>query len=180
MKRRLLCLSLALLLLFSASALADGASSYGGLRAYTGYTTLLGSSDDKIYNVTLAASRLNGYVLEAGATFSFNNVIGPRTEQWGYKVAENGRGARVRGGGTAQTASTIYLAIRDLDCVRVTEKHTYGAKYNQSYVASSDDAILLDYGDDDFRFQYVGSGTSLTIVLYQSGSLLFCEVYEAR
>ena len=336
MKRRLLCLSLALLLLFSASALADGASSYGELRAYTGYTTLLGSSDDKIYNVTLAASRLNGYVLEAGATFSFNNVIGPRTEQWGYKVAENGRGARVRGGGaaqlattvyqaviqagigyfselhfygdkfqdnyavdgnsavlvdyaneqdmafynsvgtmtfyaeasdyglsvtvvvgasapeapastlvssaytvfssgedqqfnamraataisgttlsygqefsfndivgprnaqtgyrvavngrgarvrgggTAQTASTIYLAIRDLDCVRVTEKHTYGAKYNQSYVASSDDAILLDYGDDDFRFQYVGSGTSLTIVLYQSGNLLFCEVYEAR
>ena len=64
--------------------------------------------------------------------------------------------------------------------MRVPEKHTYGAKYNRSYVASSDDAILLDYGDDDFRFQYVGSGTSLTIVLYQSGNLLFCEVYEAR
>lgn len=99
--------------------------------------------------------------------------------QTGYRVAVNGRGARVRGGGVAQTASTIYLAIRDLDCVRITEKHTYGQKYNQNYVASSDEAILLDYGDDDFRFQYVGQGASLSVVLYQTGNLLYCEIYEA-
>lgn len=335
MKKRLICLSLVLALLLGALP-ASAQSAYGGLRAYSGYTTLLGSSENKIYNVSLAASRLNGYVLELGETFSFNDVIGPRTAQWGYKLAENGRGvrvrgggaaqlattvyqavrqagiadfselhfygdkfadnyavdgdsavlvdyaneqdmaffnsvgtmtfyteaseyglsvtvtvggngapstpssalissaytifssdedqqfnamraasaisgvrlaygqefsfndlvgersaqtgyrvavngrgARVRGGGVAQTASTIYLAIRDLDCVRITEKHTYGQKYNQNYVASSDEAILLDYGDDDFRFQYVGQGASLSVVLYQTGNLLYCEIYEA-
>ncbi len=66
---------------------------------------------------------------------------------------------KVVGGGVAQVASAIWLAIKDLDNVTVTEKHTYGSRYNQSYVDDPDDAILTDYAaGTDFRFRYDGDG----------------------
>lgn len=111
-----------------------------------------------IDNITLASDAINGTVLYPGDTFSFNDVVGPRTAARGYQSAINGRGVKVTGGGVAQVASALWLAVKDMEDVTVTEKSVYGSKYNQSYVDSADDAILTDYsGGTDFCFRNDGA-----------------------
>ena len=109
--------------------------------------------------------------------FSFNDLVGPRQAQYGYTAAVNGRGVTVVGGGVAQVASTVYLAVKDLSCVTMAEKKTC-ANFNEYYVADPADAILTDYTNNiDFSFYYTGSGT-LVIYTYLSDTECVCEVYE--
>lgn len=75
------------------------------------------SSDAKhvarAYNLHVAASKLDGFVLMPGDVFDFNQVVGPRSEENGYKVAPViAQGALVdgMGGGTCQVAGTLHAA----------------------------------------------------------------------
>ena len=137
-----------------------------------------GGDPDVVHNVTLAADCLNDTMLDSGDFFSFNDVVGPRTQKYGYRRAVNGRGAKVTGGGVAQVASALWLAIKDLDNIKITEKSTYGSRYNQRYVADPADAILTDYASGrDFCFRYTGK-TRLTIYAYVEGGRLYCDVIE--
>ena len=137
-----------------------------------------GGDPDVVHNVTLAADCLNDTMLDSGDFFSFNDVVGPRTKKYGYRRAVNGRGAKVTGGGVAQVASALWLAIKDLDNIKITEKSTYGSRYNQRYVADPADAILTDYASGrDFCFRYTGK-TRLTIYAYVEGGRLYCDVIE--
>lgn len=137
----------------------------------------LSSSRALIGNVTLAADSISEISLSHGDLFSFNDIVGPRTKRYGYQSAVNGRGAKVVGGGVAQVASAIYLAIKDMDCVEIVDKTTY-KKYNQDYVASASDAIAVDYSaGTDFSFRYVGYGT-LSVYTHVSDDMLLCEVFE--
>lgn len=43
--------------------------------------------DERAENLRLAAEAINGYVIEPGATFSFNEVVGDTTAERGYKEA---------------------------------------------------------------------------------------------
>ena len=79
------------------------------------------------YNLKLAASRFDGTVLFPGETFDFNEVVGPRTEAWGYKVApviSSGELVDGVGGGTCQVAGTLHGAafFAGLDIV---ERHPH-------------------------------------------------------
>lgn len=141
-------------------------------------TITLDGTSALIHNIELAAGSVYDTVLESGDTFSFNAVVGPRTADYGYKSALNGRGVKVVGGGVAQVASAIWLAIKDLDNVTIDEMSTYGSRYNQSYVDDPDDAILTDYAaGTDFAFTYDGDG-ELSIYTEVSGDTLTCEIYE--
>jgi vancomycin resistance protein YoaR len=67
----------------------------------------------RTFNLALAASKLDGYVLLPGETFDFNQVVGPRTEANGYKVAPviaQGELVDGIGGGTCQIAGTLHAA----------------------------------------------------------------------
>lgn len=71
------------------------------------------SHDARTYNLRLAASKLNGYVLLPGETFDFNAVVGPRTEAMGYRVAPviaSGELVDGIGGGTCQVSGTLHAA----------------------------------------------------------------------
>ena len=141
-------------------------------------TIQCGGDADVVHNVTLAADSLNDTMLDSGDVFSFNDVVGPRTKKYGYRRAVNGRGAKVTGGGVAQVASALWLAIEDLDDIEVVEKSTYGSRYNQRYVSDPADAILIDYASGrDFRFRYTGN-TRLTIYAYVEDGRLYCDVFE--
>ena len=110
--------------------------------------------------------------------FSFNDVVGPRTQKYGYVAATNGRGVKVTGGGVAQVASVIWLAIKDMDDIAIVEKNTYGKRYTEDYVSSSSDAILTDYNaGTDFSFRYTGDD-SITIYTWIEDNTLYCEIYE--
>ena len=129
-------------------------------------------------NILLAAGSINDTVLISGDKFSFNDSVGPRREKYGYLSAKNGRGVKVTGGGVAQVASVVWLAVKNLDEIAILQKSTYGGKYNQDYVASSNDAILTDYSEGtDFSFRYTGEG-SITISTYVSGDMLCCDIYR--
>ncbi len=155
---------------------AAGSSSPSG--ADSTATIYLTGTNTLKNNVSRAASSINGYQLSYYDEFSFNQLVGPRTERNGYGAAINGRGVRVMGGGVAQVASVIYLAIKDLNYIRVTDLRTYEDKYNQSYVYSADDAVLTDYANNiDFRFRYTGYRT-LTINVYVDNNRLICDVFE--
>ncbi len=67
----------------------------------------------RAYNLQVAASKLDGTVVMPDDTFDFNQVVGPRDEAHGYKVAPViAQGALVdgMGGGTCQVAGTLHAA----------------------------------------------------------------------
>jgi vancomycin resistance protein YoaR len=75
------------------------------------------------FNLKLAASKLDGHVLEPGEELSFNDVVGPRTEKEGYKVAgviDAGEMVDGLAGGTCQISTTLHGAafFAGLDIVR--------------------------------------------------------------
>jgi len=68
---------------------------------------------ERNFNLKLAASKLNGFVLAPKAEFSFNKVVGDRTEKEGYKIAHViTAGEMVDGlaGGTCQISTTLFGA----------------------------------------------------------------------
>ncbi len=137
-----------------------------------------GSEDNVLHNIRLASDSLNDTTLQSGNTFSFNDAVGPRLKKYGYKRGTNGRGARVVGGGVAQVATVLWLAVKNMDDISIVEKSTYGKRYNQKYVSRSSDAILTDYSSGrDFSFRYTGAG-SITIYTTLEGSTLTCEIYR--
>lgn len=130
-------------------------------------------------NVTRAADSISGVLLAYDDAFSFNDLVGPRAEEYGYVSALNGRGVNVVGGGVAQVASVVWLAVEQLEDITIIEKSTYGNKYSQDYVDSSSDAILTDYSaGTDFSFRYTGDGI-LAIYVYVDNGYLTCDVYQS-
>lgn len=143
-------------------------------------TPLYGSAG-KIENIELCSWAISGVTLESYDLFSFNGLVGPRTAENGYQKALNGRGVTVYGGGVAQVASTIYLAVKDLDCVEIIDKSTYGDRFTDGYVEDPEDAIVTDYNaGTDFSFYYTGDG-SLRIEVFPSSDYewLECYIYES-
>lgn len=68
---------------------------------------------DRTFNLRLAASKLDGHVIMPGEIFDFNEVVGPRSEANGYKVAPviaQGELVDGIGGGTCQISGTLHGA----------------------------------------------------------------------
>ncbi|MBR6767595.1 MAG: VanW family protein [Clostridia bacterium] len=137
-----------------------------------------GKESGVITNIDKASDCVYDTTLNAGDIFSFNDVVGPRSDKYGYVAATNGRGVKVTGGGVAQVASVIWLSVKDMDDISIVEKSTYGKRYTEDYVSSSSDAILTDYNaGTDFSFRYTGSG-SITIYTWREGQTLKCEIMK--
>lgn len=115
----------------------------------TGAYTFLGSYstkyDPKISratNVNLAASRINGMVINPGAEFSFSNSILPRTPENGYVEATvfiNKEKAKGIGGGICQVSSTLYACMKTIG-LPATERHPHSLPV--SYIAEGWDATI--------------------------------------
>lgn len=71
------------------------------------------SERNRSHNIRLAASRLDHVLIRPGETISFNEIVGPRTPQRGFRVARvlvQGQFTEDFGGGVCQVAGTLYLA----------------------------------------------------------------------
>lgn len=67
----------------------------------------------RTYNLSLAAKSLAGQVVMPGDVFSFNDVVGERSEARGYRVATviaSGQLVDGMGGGTCQIAGTLHAS----------------------------------------------------------------------
>jgi vancomycin resistance protein YoaR len=83
------------------------------------------SPRDRTFNLSIAASRIDGQVLMPGAVFDFNAAVGPRDEARGYRVASlaaTGEPLDGSGSSTSQISGTLHAAalFAGLD---VVERH---------------------------------------------------------
>lgn len=71
------------------------------------------SSADRTFNLKVGAAALDGHVLMPGERFSFNEVVGERSAENGYRWAPGISGGQIVdsvGGGICQIASTVFGA----------------------------------------------------------------------
>jgi len=102
-------------------------------------------------NIKLATDSLNGYCIMPQEEFSFNNAIGKRTLENGYKEAniiKDGAFVKGVGGGVCQVSTTLYNALL-LANVNVTEVHQHSLPV--SYVKPGLDA-MVSWSSADLKF----------------------------
>ncbi|MEB2313274.1 MAG: VanW family protein [Sorangiineae bacterium] len=128
----------------------------------------------RTFNLRLAASKLDGTVLLPGETFDFNEVVGPRDEANGYKVAPviaEGELVDGIGGGTCQISGTLHGAAFFAG-LEIVERYSHTRP--SSYIKMGLDATVV-YPTIDFRFR---NGFDFPVVLHQTvkGGVVRAEI----
>lgn len=117
------------------------------------FTTRYDASDkDRTANLIIACRKINGKVVLADETFSYNKALGARTAQAGYKnakVYENGEVVDGIGGGICQISSTLYNSVL-MSNLKIVERRNH--QFVTSYVPAGRDATVV-YGMTDFKFK---------------------------
>ncbi len=78
-----------------------------------GQTFFPGSSEVRVHNIAIAASRFHGIVIAPGDTFSFNEYLGDVSEETGFEnglIIFGGRTIEGVGGGVCQVSTTAFQA----------------------------------------------------------------------
>ena len=116
------------------------------------YEAYQGSSSNRATNLRLACEALNGIILLPGDEFSYNQALGERTADKGYKGAAsylNGETVTTLGGGICQPSSALYMCTLYAD-LEIVERTCHS--YPSSYVPLGMDATV-SWGGPDFRFK---------------------------
>lgn len=103
-------------------------------------------------NIALAASKINGAVLNSGDVFSFNGVVGRTTASTGFSMATVYTAEGMKpgiGGGICQVSSTLYIASLYAD-MKIVERRNHS--YTVAYAKNGLDATV-SYGSLDFKFK---------------------------
>lgn len=122
----------------------------------TGTSLFQHSIPNRVYNVTLAATRLNGILVAPGEVFSFGNALGDVSAFTGYKqayVIQNGRTVLGDGGGVCQVSTTFFRAILNAG-LPVLERHAHDYRvgyYEQDSPPGIDATVFLPTVDLKFK-----------------------------
>lgn len=115
-------------------------------------TSLRGRTQSQVHNVRLALAALDGQVVPPGKVLSFNRVVGPWTQDRGYRrapVSYAGEMTLDWGGGVCQAATTLYNAVL-LAGLPIIERHRH--HWLATYVPPGQDAAVA-YPSLDLRFR---------------------------
>lgn len=140
------------------------------------YTTHVGGTAARIGNVKLSAAAINGYIMNSGDIFSYNEVVGQRTAANGYLAAPayvKGETVDEIGGGICQTSSTLYMTTL-LSNLEIVTRAAH--RYVPAYIPPGMDATV-SWGGPEYRFANntdypikitasVSSKNNLTIAIY--------------
>lgn len=145
------------------------------------------SAPGRCNNIEIATAALNGTVVMPGETFSFNDVVGPRTVERGYKEAGTYVGDKVEpgiGGGICQVSTTLYRAAMKAN-LRSVERtnHSMVVGYAQPGLDATVSYGYLDYKfkntyDFPIYIQGTTSGEVVTYTLYGDSSALNGKTYD--
>ena len=137
------------------------------------------STEERNNNIRVAFERINGLEIGNGSKFSFNKVVGRRTERNGFFPAfEYNYGELVTGwgGGVCQASTTVYLAAIQAG-MTITDRTPHSTPV--SYTQLGQDATVSD-DRLDFTFRNnLGSPVYMTAHLVPDAankSRLLCEV----
>lgn len=115
-------------------------------------TSFASSSASRAHNIELAAKAINGSLLMPKEVFSFNDYVGERTKDRGFKVApvlEDGNYKPGVGGGICQVSTTLYKTALDSG-IKIIERKNHGLP--PSYIGLGLDATV-SWGNVDLKFQ---------------------------
>lgn len=116
------------------------------------YTAKSGSVSNRDVNLRLACEAINGVVLAPGEVFDYNETLGERTSEKGYKYGASYIGNKTVstiGGGICQVSSTVYYCALMADMEIVTRTN-HG--FLNTYVPMGMDATV-SWGGPEFRFK---------------------------
>lgn len=180
---------------------SDAFDSFKQKRIEMGFTTLIASfstlheehihDEGRNVNLALAVKKIDGLIVPPGGKFSFNKVVGPRTEKCGFKkagVISQGRVIPGLGGGICQVSTTLYQAVLQAG-LKIDERHNHSIYDGIEYAARGLDAAVA-WGYKDFKFSNsldmpilisatAGSG-SVSIELYAERTPFKSVVLETR
>ncbi|RID88360.1 hypothetical protein D1970_02005 [Mesobacillus zeae] len=115
-------------------------------------TTYNNHNWERSHNISLAAKAIDNKVVFPGETFSFNSIVGQRTEARGYKPAPvivKGELSEGVGGGICQVSSTLYNAV-DFSGLKVLRRYKHSKEV--PYVPPGRDAAV-SWAGPDFIFK---------------------------
>lgn len=155
----------------------------GNIVEIGGYTTtLIDRQPSRINNIELAAEKINGKKIMPGEEFSFNRIVGKRTEAKGYeeapiiiKTKEGPKKDYGFGGGICQLSSTIFNAV-EMGGLEVTERHEHSK--DVGYVPEGKDATV-SYGSIDFKFRN-NRQYPIMVKVYLSSREVSVRIFENR
>lgn len=130
---------------------------------------------DRTHNVKLAASAIDGTLLRPDEVFSYNQEVGPRLKEKGFREAliyVRGKIVPGTGGGVCQVSSTVYNAAL-LANLEIVERSHHSMPV--PYVPMGRDATVA-YGLLDLKFRNTTSAP-VYLAARTAGSRLTVEVY---
>jgi vancomycin resistance protein YoaR len=116
---------------------------------YSEYDT---NTKNRGHNIRLVAQYVNGKVLAPGEVFSFNDVVGERSPERGFKPANVYTSGRIEtdyGGGICQISSLLYNSAL-YSGLEIVERLNH--QFTVSYVDLGTDATV-SWGSVDFKFR---------------------------
>lgn len=141
----------------SAAVASDAANRLGIKEEVAEGTSLFHhSADERIYNISLAANRLNGIIIKPDEIFSFDKAVGDISSLSGYKqayVIENGKTTLGDGGGVCQVSTTLFRAALNAG-LPIVERHQHAYRvgyYEQDSGPGIDAAIYSPTVDLKFK-----------------------------
>lgn len=152
----------------------DIATGYGKITSAV--TDASSSSKNRLNNIALALQFINGTALQPGETLSFNEVVGKRTKDRGFKTApaySSGTVTEEVGGGICQVSTTLFNAAVKAD-LEINERHAHSLTV--SYVDPGKDAAV-DWGNKDLRFTNNSSDTVYIYGELTSDKQVYVAVY---
>jgi len=145
-------------------------------------TPLLDKSESRLNNIDLASKKIDKKVINPGEEFSFNAVVGRRTEAKGYEEApiiiKTKKGPKTDydiGGGICQISTTLYNAAEEAG-LKITERHEHSK--DVGYVEKGEDATV-SYGTADFKFVN-NRKNPVVIRILRGKNTLTVKLYEKR
>lgn len=138
-------------------------------------TNIENSSPDRKHNVKNALSSLNRVEVYPNEIFSFNEIVGKRTEENGYrnaKIIVNNEFVDGIGGGVCQVSSTLYNAAL-LSGMEILEANKHSKQVG--YVKYGFDA-MVNFGSSDLKFRN-NTNEKITIITNYSPSKLRIRIF---
>lgn len=112
------------------------------------------STEERNNNIRVAFSKINGLVLNDGDKFSFNNIVGRRTQANGfYQAFEYSYGELTPGwgGGVCQASTTVYLAVVQAG-MKIVDHTSHSTSV--SYTDMGKDATVSDTRGHEIDFVF--------------------------
>jgi len=139
-------------------------------------TQIIDNGKNRVNNINIACSKINGLKLGSGDVFSFNQITGKKNKENGYKNAPilvNGEKSYGMGGGVCQVSTTIYMAAKK-GGLKIAEHHSHTKPV--SYVPKGMDATVV-YGVKDLKIK---NNTKETLYIYTwvEGQKVFAKIIK--